>query len=141
MLFIVAVCCCGVRAALAGYPPYVHCYTRPLDPLRARIASFDETCHGRDARRRAAREPWHGPYYRYGWERPVALVVPPTAERQTDYGWGVGGTRVTRINHQFQRPYPGDFPFGAMYPNGFLPTPPWPSDTRQFGVYYVRGPW
>ena len=24
---------------------------------------------------------------------------------------------------------------------GFMPTPYWPSDTQQFGVYYIRGPW
>ena len=26
-------------------------------------------------------------------------------------------------------------------PYGFLPAAGWPSDTRQFGTYYVRGPW
>jgi hypothetical protein len=82
--------------------------------------------------------PWHGDYYEAAWGAPVALVVPPTAEYQTNYRWGVGGYRVTPIYHQFQRGYPGP---GS--PNGtqFLPTPQWPSDTNQFGVYYVRGPW
>jgi len=37
----------------------------------------------------------------------------------------------------FQRPYPGPYGGGV----GFLPTPYWPSDTRQFGIYPVRGPW
>ena len=30
---------------------------------------------------------------------------------------------------------------GGYAPNRFLPTPNWPSDTQQFGVYYIRGPW
>ncbi len=82
--------------------------------------------------------PWHGDYYEAAWGVPVALVVPPTAEYQTNYRWGVGGYRVTPISPQFQRGYPG-----PASPDGvnFLPTPPWPSDTNQFGVYYVRGPW
>jgi hypothetical protein len=101
--------------------------------------AWDETLHGHNARWRAAYQTWHGAYYRYGWGRPVALVVPPTVELQTNYVWGVGATQVTRINHQFQRPYPGP----VVYPNGppFLSKAQWPSDTRQFGVYYVRGPW
>ncbi len=89
------------------------------------------------ARKRSHMYPWHGAFYDVTYGAPVALVVPPTAELQTDYGWGVAGTRVSRIDHQFQRPFPGYYFDGY----GFLPTPPWPSDTRQFGVYYVRGPW
>jgi hypothetical protein len=96
-----------------------------------------ETHHGRSARRRAATYAWHGDYYYTQWGRPVALVVPPTAELQTNYGWGVGNTRVTRIDHQFQRPYPGYGFEGSP----FAPTPVIPSDTNQFGVYYIRGPW
>jgi len=80
---------------------------------------------------------WHGHYYDPAWGAPVALVVPPTAKREYNWGWGVGTTRLTRINHQFGRNYPG-----AAYGAGpFYPTPPWPWDTTQFGVYYVRGPW
>jgi hypothetical protein len=93
--------------------------------------------------RRAANDPapttpWHGDYYESAWGAPVALVVPPTAEYQTNYHWGVGGYRVTPIYHQFQRGYPGPGPSNGTR---FLPTPAWPSDTNQFGVYYVRGPW
>jgi hypothetical protein len=87
---------------------------------------------------RATVYPWHGYYYDPAWGMPIALVVPPTAESQTHWGWGVGNTRVTTINHQFHRDYPGP---GVYDRRGFLPTPPWPSDTDQFGVYYVRGPW
>ena len=82
--------------------------------------------------------PWHGGYYDAAWGMPVALVVPPTAENQTKWGWGVGNTRVVSIDHQFQRDYPGQGIFSRSW---FQPTPRWPSDTDQFGVYYVRGPW
>jgi hypothetical protein len=82
--------------------------------------------------------PWHGDYYDAAWGMPVALVVPPTAENQTKWGWGVGNTRVVSIDHQFRRDYPGEGIFSRSW---FQPTPRWPSDTDQFGVYYVRGPW
>jgi hypothetical protein len=89
------------------------------------------------------------PVYRaqcYNWNRnyaytdyglPTALVVPPTAQLQTNYGWGVASSRISRIDHQFQRNFPGYGQFGGPY----RPTPVWPSDTTQFGVYYVRAPW
>ncbi len=80
---------------------------------------------------------WHGNYYDPAWGTPVALVVPPTAGVQTDYRWGVPASRLSRIYPQFQRSYPG--PMGGAGP--FSPTPHWPSDTNQFGVSYVRGPW
>jgi len=82
--------------------------------------------------------PWHGSYYHTAWGMPVALVVPPRAEVQTHWGWGVGNTRITPICPQFGRDWPGP----AVYDRSmFRPTPRWPSDTDQFGVYYVRGPW
>jgi hypothetical protein len=89
------------------------------------------------------------PVYRsqcYNWNRnyaytdfgaPTALVVPPTAQLQTNWGWGVASSRITRIDHQFQRNYPGNGEFGGP----FRPTPVWPSDTTQIGVYPVRAPW
>ena len=106
----------------------------------ARVHAFDETHHGHDARWRASLRPWHGRYYNVQYGQPIALVVPPTAELATDYGWGAVSSRMTRIDHQFQRPWPGFYqpPYG---PYGFLPAAAWPSDTRQFGTYYVRGPW
>ena len=82
--------------------------------------------------------PWHNAYYHAAFGEPIALVVPPTAEFQSQYGWGVGGTRVEPIYHQFGRFYPG--PNAGAY-GYFYPTPAWPSDTNQFGVYYIRGPW
>ncbi len=87
---------------------------------------------------RARSQPWHAGYYHSAWGMPVALVVPPTAEFQTHWGWGVGNTRVTKIWHQFERNYPGP---GEYTPGMFRPTPAWPSDTDQFGVYHIRGPW
>lgn len=82
--------------------------------------------------------PWHGGYYHSAWGMPVALVISPKVELQTNWGWGVGNTRVTPVFHQFHRNYPGP---GSYHPSQFKPTPYWPSDTDQFGVYYVRGPW
>jgi hypothetical protein len=83
---------------------------------------------------------WHGFYYDPAWNTPHALVVPPNSFVETNFGWGVGTTRVTRINHQFTRRYPG-----FVAPQMFSPTPHWPSDTTEFGVNYgvnyVRGPW
>ena len=93
------------------------------------------------------------PAYRarwYNWNRnysytddgqPTALVVPPTANLQTNWGWGVASSRISRIDHQFQRNFPGNVCPGQSCGGPFRPTPVWPSDTTQFGVYYVRGPW
>ncbi|HEX2474385.1 MAG TPA: hypothetical protein VHK01_06560 [Lacipirellulaceae bacterium] len=80
---------------------------------------------------------WNRNYAYTDYGQPVALVVPPTANLQTNYGWGVASSRLSRIEHQFQRNFPGYGAFGGP----FRPTPVWPSDTTQFGVYYVRGPW
>lgn len=93
--------------------------------------------HHQKARHFAQGYRWHGPFYHTGWSTPVALVVPPTAYLGTDWGWGVTNSRIRWLPHQFERYYPG-----YIGPTGpFLPTPIWPSDTTQFGVYRVRGPW
>jgi len=81
---------------------------------------------------------WHGAYYEGTWGMPLALVVPPTAENQVHYGWGVGATRITPIHYQYEPGYP--FP-GYYNRAGFQPVPLWPSSTDQLGVYYIRGPW
>lgn len=86
----------------------------------------------------AMQTPWHGNYYHYQYGTPLALVVPPTASFQSNYSWGVGRTTSTPIYHQFARPYPGMATGG---PHGLHRTPYWPSNTNQFGVYYIRGPW
>jgi hypothetical protein len=80
---------------------------------------------------------WHANYAYTDYGAPTALVVPPTAQLQTNGSWGAPSMRISRIDHQFTRNYPGPAPFGA----GFMHTPAWPQDTAQFGVYYVRGPW
>jgi hypothetical protein len=81
--------------------------------------------------------PWHGAHYHRQYGAPLALVVPPTASYQTIYSWGVAQTRSVPIYHQFQASYSGGGVGGA----GLLPPPYWPSNTTQFGVYPVRGPW
>lgn len=106
--------------------------------LQSRTAGHAEYTH-RWNRYHAAQSPWHGNYYNAQWGRPLALVVPPTADSQVSWGWGVGATNVTPIYHQFGRGNPATYPQGSW--NRFRPTPYWPSHTDQFGVYYVRGPW
>jgi hypothetical protein len=83
---------------------------------------------------------WNRNYAYTDYGQPTALVVPPTANLQTNWGWGVASSRISRIDHQFQRNFPGS-PLGGPFGGPFRPTPVWPSDTTQFGVYYVRGPW
>jgi hypothetical protein len=80
---------------------------------------------------------WNRNYAYTDYGQTTALIVPPTAQLQTNWGWGVASSRISRIDHQFQRNYPGAGPFGGPP----RPTPVWPSDTTQFGVYPVRGPW
>lgn len=87
--------------------------------------------------RRASMYNWHANYAHTSYGAPIALVVPPTAQLQTNWSWGAPSMRISRIDHQFTRNYPGPPPFGA----GVRHTPHWPQDTAQFGVYYVRGPW
>lgn len=102
-------------------------------------AAREPNCKGAAACRcQKCQKSWNRGYYHTAWGVPVALVVPPTAEVQTHWGWGVGNTRVTPICPQFKRDYPGD---GAYTRGGYWATPNWPSDTDQFGVYYIRGPW
>jgi hypothetical protein len=88
-------------------------------------------------RARANRTSWEQGYIDPEWTQPHALVVPPTAELQSHYQWGVTGTTVTPIYHQFHRRFPGP----NLSPNGFLPAPVWPQSTDQMGTYYIRGPW
>ena len=86
----------------------------------------------------AGMRPWNQPYRHTQYGRPVSLVVPPTANRQTHYNWGVTGTMVTPIYHQYGRSYMGE---GGYTEGDMRSTPYWPSSTDQFGVYYIRGPW
>jgi hypothetical protein len=86
--------------------------------------------------RRAQMSNWHANYVHSAYGYPVALVVPPTAQLQTNWSWGAPSSSISRIDHQFGRDYPG---VGAG--GGFRNTPVWPSSTHQFGVYHVRAPW
>lgn len=87
--------------------------------------------------RRAQCYNWHANYAHTAYGRPVALVVPPTAQLQTNWSWGVGSSNVSRIDHQFGREQMG----ASSYAGNIRSTPHWPQNTRQFGTYYVRGPW
>jgi len=88
--------------------------------------------------RRAQTYNWHANYAYMPYGRPTALVVPPTAQLQTNWSWGAPNSRISRIDHQFTRDYSGPGPFGT---GNLRHTPHWPQDTAQFGVYYIRGPW
>lgn len=88
---------------------------------------------------RAQTRSWHSAWYDPSLGRPWGLVVPPTAEFQSQYGWGVPSSRTMPIYHQYGRPYPG--PGGVPGGRGLMPTPNIPSDTVQFGIHYGRGPW
>jgi len=116
-----------------GYPGAAAGKAHPYGPKRMDRIAYNQ----------ASGYSWHGNYKYTQWGVPVALVVPPTAEWHAEWGWGVSENRVYRLNHQFQREYPGET--GVVvdgYGGGmFKPTPIWPSDTTQFGVYPVRGPW
>ena len=124
-------------AAVHGGCP--HCNCPPHHAKRGCYCCSNCCCDGPYMRpiTRAQWYNWNRNYAHTDYGQPVALVVPPTANLQTNYGWGVASSRISRIDHQFQRNYPGYGTFGGP----FRPTPIWPSDTIQFGVYPVRGPW
>ena len=110
--------CAGLPYCACNYPGVCDCgYMKPI--CRARFYN------------------WNRNYAYTDYGQPTALVVPPTAQLQTNWGWGVASSRISRIDHQFQRNFPGYGQFGGP----FRPTPVWPSDTTEFGVYYVRAPW
>lgn len=92
--------------------------------------------YNRAARWHNANTQWHGSYAYPQWRQPVSLIVPPIANFQTTYDWGVGRTRMVPTYHQFTRPYVA--PGGA---SGMPLAPNWPSSTTHQGVYYIRGPW
>ena len=98
-----------------------------------------ELYHGGFLYRGAFGPQWNTVYYDPAWGMPEALVVPPTVRRQTNYAWGVGGFRLNRVGAKYGFECPG--PMSAYNQRRYLPAPPQPSDTRQFGVNYVRGPW
>lgn len=80
---------------------------------------------------------WHEGYNYWRWNRPTALVVPPTAAFSSQYSWGVGQTKSLPIYHQFGRTNPGSGGGAGQYSS----SPYWPSSTQQLGVYPVRASW
>lgn len=86
----------------------------------------------------ASQLPWHDNYAYMDYRTPVAHVVPPNANMQMNYSWGVPSSRMIPIYNQFNRQYPGGIG-GDL--SSVSTTPYYPSDTDQFGVYNVRGPW
>jgi hypothetical protein len=86
--------------------------------------------------RMAAVRPWHLPYYHPQARRPVSLVVPPNTA-QTIYSWGVAGTQMRPIYHQYHRG-----PQNTIAERGHLRAPPgYPASTQQMGIHYIRAPW
>jgi hypothetical protein len=132
-------------ASAAAAPPWRESGTRERSALRnstttTTTSSANSATTGRSAD--TGEYPyggtWHGGFMKPYWGQPVPLVVPPISNYQTIWSWAVGGTQVVPIFPQYAGP--GYFPFGQTT-DQFLPTPYWPNDTRQFGVYYIRGPW
>ena len=114
-----AACALAIAAIVAATPAIATAEMPYLKPLR-----------------RAQMYNWHAQYAYTDYGVPTSLVVPPTAQLQTNWSWGAPSMRVSRIDHQYTRNYAGQ---GAAGPWAY--TPHWPQDTAQFGVYYVRAPW
>ncbi len=124
-----------VRAgALAAQDHYSPCPAYAYSP-----AGLDATRMDYWNRQMAQQTSWHGGYNYWRYGQPTALVVPPTAAFQTEYNWGVAQTRSLPIYAQFGRG--ADGVSGGAQSGMFQNTPYWPSSTRQFGIYPVRGPW
>jgi len=132
----------GGALTASAQAPCHNCRCAPYYKTKTYCSCCNAGCCGCDMNymrpiERAQWYNWNRNYAHTEYGQPVALVVPPTANLQTNWGWGVASSRISRIDHQFQRNYPGAGQFGGP----FRTTPLWPSDTIQFGVYPVRGPW
>jgi hypothetical protein len=116
-----------------------------VDDAQARYPRREQA--NRWAHAHAMTMPWHGPYYHTSYGRPVALVVPPTVTSSSHLGWGISGSEVRPMHHQYGmgQSARGGRQTGGRQTGGSAPqlygTPMWPQNTDQFGVYYVRGPW
>lgn len=126
-------CQCSQNGSCQSSSPCKDCLSACKNCMCARKA-----CYMHHSWMRAQRYNWHANYAHSAYGQPIALVVPPTAQMQTNWSWGAPSARFSRIDHQFGRDYPGP---GAGSGVGFRNTPAWPGDTAQFGVHYVRGPW
>ena len=65
--------------------------------IAATLAAALPTCAGELFHRGRNAPAWNTNYYDSAWGMPEALVVPPTVHWQSNYAWGVGGTRLTRV--------------------------------------------
>ena len=126
----------SAEISVAGYPGYGYGYSGCESCGGPNQNRCVENCY-LEPLRRAELYNWNRRYAHVQYGQPVAMVVPPTANLQTNWGWGVSSFRMSRLDHQFGRNYPGFGTYGAPYRT----TPVWPWDTTQFGVYNVRGPW
>jgi hypothetical protein len=88
---------------------------------------------------RGRNKSWHSGWYNPAAGRPVPLVVPPTSEFVSEYSWGVPSSRVMPLYPQYRKPFPG--PGYVPGERRLMPTPDQPSDTVQFGIHAIRGPW
>jgi len=95
--------------------------------------------HARWNLRMARVTSWHADYNHTAWGRPLALIVPPTAQTQVKWGWGVAQSEVAPIHHQYRRPFPADVDHRENHTMHGTPTPV--THTDQFGAYYLRAPW
>jgi len=57
---------------------------RKCDPCGKKAVCLNKKCEAQGS--------WNECYYNPAWGMPTALVVPPTASYQTNWGWGVGNT-------------------------------------------------
>jgi hypothetical protein len=106
--------------------------------VSASLAAILPVCAGEIFRSHRSTGSWNTSYYDPAWGMPEAVVVPPRARWQSNYAWGVGGSRVDRVGAQFKSQSPG--PESSYRQRDYLPAPPQPSDTQQMGANYVRGP-
>lgn len=135
---------CPSAAGLTGYPSIkeslLFAAKDPFSPhpLYAYSANgIDASMTHKWNQQMAQQKSWHEGYNYWRWNRPTALVVPPTAAFATQYSWGVGQTKSLPIYHQFGRMNPGSGGGSGMYAS----QPYWPSSTQQMGVYPVRASW
>jgi len=133
MILAAAVCILGL--SLQGEAKAQYRSSLIARPVEAVLNQGLATRGNAWAQQYANQTPWHGQYYYLPYGAPTALVVPPNSMMQQNYSWGVSQNTMTPIYHQYG-PSPTQAGGGA-----FLGTPPWPSHTRQFGVYPVRAPW
>jgi len=60
--------------------------------------AFEGRLLGRRSAWMAQTYSWHGSYYDPAWGCPVTVLVPPNAEFQTNYGWGIPASRRSTSN-------------------------------------------